>query len=255
MRRLKAVPLNSARPQNERSSSVNAKVRAPRISRSSDEGSVLVADDAGHLWAISYADFLMVLLSFFVIFFSMDKGKRSDLVLKIASQIGGAGAKGSGNAVASGVDEHGVAKMTPANLAALKTKVRLLFPESSAVVKAENDKIIVDFADDFYSLGSYELSGQSQEDLLKLLNTLKDYQAQIAIGFVGHTDKVPVRHEAERGLESNLDISVIRGSRALSLAVKNGFNSSHLYATGAGSQLRNSRSLSIVVKPYSGGLL
>ena len=34
-----------------------------------------VQDDSTHLWAVSYADFLMVLLCFFILFFSVDGPK------------------------------------------------------------------------------------------------------------------------------------------------------------------------------------
>ena len=59
------------------------KKRLPRIDR--HQGIHVAEDENQHLWAVSYSDFLMALLAFFILFFSMDDTKKDQLILKIKS--------------------------------------------------------------------------------------------------------------------------------------------------------------------------
>ena len=44
-------------------------------------------DENAHLWAVSYSDFLMALLAFFILFFSMDDTKKDQLILNLAQEF------------------------------------------------------------------------------------------------------------------------------------------------------------------------
>ncbi|RYZ61654.1 MAG: hypothetical protein EOP09_19695, partial [Proteobacteria bacterium] len=79
--------------------------RYARVER--DEVSGVHEDENQHLWAVSYSDFLMALLAFFILFFSTETPERQKLILELAGQFKGSGGvqtttAPSGNPIANG---------------------------------------------------------------------------------------------------------------------------------------------------------
>jgi flagellar motor protein MotB len=226
-------------------------------------------DDSSHLWAVSYADFLMVLLSFFVIFFSVDKSKRNDLLLKITTKITSAGA---GTTAGAETAESSSRKPADASKAAATTEASKVLPtkalpkEIGATISSlfhgrmerlevHDEKVVVNFPDDLFKRGEINLSGLEKDEFAKIIELIAPYSEQLTIGFIGHADAIRVKILKGRAFQNNLDFSVMRASRAMNLAVQLGLIESHVYASGAGNQVRESRSLSIVIKPYRGDVL
>ena len=82
--------------------------------------------------------------------------------------------------------------------------------------------------------------------MVDVLRTIQSSNRFVRLVFVGHTDSQPLNVLLHRNvLNSNQDLSGIRASRALNFALKMGFPADRLTTEGAGSEVRNTRSLSI----------
>lgn len=221
-------------------------IRKARIQRPAPP--VMQMEDTGHLWAISYADFLMVILSFFVIFFSVEKSQKNTLIHNIMAGINGA-KSGSGTGFAGNGDR---VDRIPSSL---PQDMKLSFPNRRMTSAVQGEKIIISFPDDIYKKGEVELGREGKELLSELVRQLSPFSKDIAIGFVGHTDALPVMLLPGRQLVNNYDVSAVRASKALALAAAEGLPIDSLYASGAGTNLRQSRSLSIVIRAKGEGPL
>ncbi|RYZ56260.1 MAG: hypothetical protein EOP07_12820, partial [Proteobacteria bacterium] len=67
----------------------------------------LSAEDSAS-WAVSYSDMLMVLMSFFIIFFSYDESKRSTILSELSTEMNGKVAKVSAKSPVPGMEEEEV---------------------------------------------------------------------------------------------------------------------------------------------------
>ena len=75
-------------------------LKDPRLPRVERARAIHLEDETSHLWAVSYADFLMVLLSFFIIFFSLDKKTKDSVIDEI--MLYSSGQEGVKGGVAAG---------------------------------------------------------------------------------------------------------------------------------------------------------
>lgn len=199
-----------------------------------------VHDDA-HSWAVSYADFLMVLLSFFIIFFSIDSNKRMDLIDKIAMQTT---AKGGANAKGKDRSDQAHARL-PTGVSDVATGVDGFFiqrPDSS-------QKLFIYFEDNIYSPGEIDLRPAQVEKLKSILGKLEPYMSEINITFVGHTDPSVVSRSKNQYLSDNFDLSSLRATKALQQARRAGFDPTRMFAKGVAEHSRGSRTLSLVITP------
>lgn len=213
------------------------KTRLPRIERSDD---FHVDDETTHLWAISYADFLMVLLSFFILFFSVDSEVKQDVIQRIlkdtqlkttSSGMGGGSARG------------------PSGIAGMPTK-SLVEALKGLDIKIEESKkkIILEFPDNIYSLGQFQVTSDIKNQMGILFKSLTPYYSQIQITFVGHTDQMPFFRN-DSMLKDNFDLSVMRATKALQYSLSLGTPIDRVSAKGSADASRNSRTLSLIIEP------
>ncbi len=172
-------------------SCVEHKKRYPRIER--DEVFVVGEDENAHLWAISYSDFLMALLAFFILFFSMDDKKQSQLVLDIASSF--SSAKGQGHKAGVGGEKDG---SQTSDASRLPAQFADIFKHLNVKATIEKESVVINFPDDFFENGRYSLTGAQQETITDVLEKLKPFQSRIDLYFEGHTDDKPMRVEPRR---------------------------------------------------------
>ena len=206
-----------------------------------------IEDDSSHSWAVSYSDFLMVLLSFFILFFSVSKTDK-DAIISIVSKIKEKGMTGNGGdpAVAAG-SSRGVD--TQEIVAGVQKELHGLKYEFNDKLKS----VTFILADDIYNLGSVRPSREGEESLRNLLNVLAPYTSEIDIVFVGHTDSKPMLLDKVPGVTDNFDLSALRASYAVRLALSAGFPKERLFTHGAADNTRISKSLSVVLKPRGRG--
>lgn len=192
-------------------------------------------DDNQHLWAVSYSDFLMVLLSFFILFYSAEDSKRESLIQKITHHF----------SLDVGAGPHdGVAPQSriPANIKA--SFPSLVFEES-----AKDESLYIHFPENFFAAGEYALGEQQKTTVNEILAKLKPASSELFITFEGHSDQSPITFAKQRHqfLSSNFVLSSMRASSALEIAQKMGFDDNQLFVSAYSSNKRNSRSLTIRV--------
>lgn len=221
------------------------KLRVERMARLPDAGG-----DDSHSWAVSYADFLMVLLSFFVVFFSQNEEQRGILIDIIsAGQTGAASKAAAGPTGAGSAAQSGLPEQTYQSLKEIADRV----PGFELLRDTEKQLVILNFPDNIYAPGQYELRGEASQILDDVLIQLKSQIQNFEVRFVGHTDDVQLQRRRGKTLETNFDLSSLRASRALERAVKLGLPPSQLSTRGKAEFSRNSRTLSIVVVHQAGG--
>lgn len=207
--------------------------RRPRLPRVERYEEVKVhEDDNQHLWAVSYSDFLMVLLSFFVIFYSADSKQQQTLMQKISMHF---------NVIekpSSSKEPGSLQSRLPANL-----------PEIAALynfkVYSQKENVYIHFPEDFFGPGKHKIEPDQKDLVQKVLSPLKPYASQLNFYFEGHSDKDPVKKAKTSLLKDNFVLSSLRASAALDIARSNGFPEDQMFIQAASSNLRNARSLTI----------
>jgi flagellar motor protein MotB len=222
----------------------------------------LYEDPLQHLWAVSYSDLLMVLMSFFILFFSMSDSDTEKNILKnvlIAVQnklptvtLPHSAAQGASQSATRAPAETGPGQGTAAagtarrpgevlaELAAVFQDGRFGFNKTN-----QSNAIILDLPDNFYGPGQYALPQKGVQPLKSALSAIKPYRANLELIFVGHTDATPLSQAHKKILDSNLVLSNLRATRAVEFALNEGFDPKHVVAEGSGEHSRNTRSLSL----------
>ncbi len=226
------------------------KPRMPRVDRNDEYH---IEDDSHHMWVVSYADFLMVLLSFFILFFSTEE--KDELIQKI---IRSADTGGSTSDVQSGMSGSGASTAKPGIDPKNAKRAVASIPDDAMKNLLENfdfktDKserrIVFMFPDNIYRLGQIDLAESQKMQLSELMKNLNQYSDYIEIEFVGHTDSSPLVNNRTQVLNDNFALSVIRATRALQYVQGLGFPSEKMAAKGSAEMKRNTRSLSLIIKP------
>jgi len=219
------------------------KPRLPRVERSDDYH---VEDDTTHLWAVAYSDFLMVLLSFFILFFSIDSDEKDSLIREIVkatdTQTHAGGRSPDSTQSSTDVQAPAIEQINSQSLVdALK----------DFKIEVETDKKSIEFLfpDNIFSIGQFDLADDTKSQLLELLNRLKPFESQVEITIVGHTDSLPLKRNPTAILNDNYALSVVRATRAVQFAVANGMSPASVAAKGSADARRRSRTLSVVVRP------
>jgi flagellar motor protein MotB len=228
---------------------VQSKKRLPRIDRYEE---VKVNEDENqHLWAVSYSDFLMALLSFFILFFSIETPQREEMILRISSSFESKGAvpggTGSGNGLGPGPGEiRGIAsaeKHTTLSGASFAQ-----FADLNVNVDKNKQSLIVNFPDDFFEPGRHQIDPKHAKLIINFLEVLKPYQNKIHIFFEGHSDTQPLQKHKNDIVVDNYVLSSLRAASALRVAQNFGFAASDLFINAAASNIRNSRTLSVKIE-------
>ncbi len=216
-------------------SELRSKVRHTRIEHSPPKE---IHDDTGHLWAVSYADLLMVLLSFFVVFFSIGEKEKTNLIQKITIATRGV----------SSVENDAQASTQES----INAVVRRNFANVDIIETADPMALVLQFSQDLFSPGSIQFSAEGERALKDLLSQLEPFMNDINLTIVGHTDLSPIKHRKSYFIRNNFDLSVLRASRALSFFSENGWAENKMQAKGSGSFESAKRSLTIEVKVVKG---
>lgn len=213
-------------------------------------------DDTGHLWAVSYADFLMVLLSFFILFFSVtDKDK--DAIDNIVASL--KISKNSNTEKTSSVTS--ISQTTSAALAASvsPSEIATLIKNNLKNIKFEvgekTKSVTFILEDNIFREGRTTPSVLGKKSLIELLNLLQPYKEEIDMVFVGHTDSVPVSKSKTPNIENNFDLSALRASVAVKIAMKFGLPKERLFIYGAADNDRKSKTISLIIRPKGMGRL
>lgn len=236
----------------KRSNYVQAKkkIRLPRIER--DESTTLHEDENAHLWAVSYADFLMALMSFFILFYSADPASKSKIIFNLAKQFDSKGksdlqtadgkTKGTGGALANAINDK-VDDRLPSSLSDSLNKFNVS-------VDTDHESLIINFADNMYKAGQHEMYKDQIAVLKEILEKIHPFSESVNLYFEGHADNRPMNIHKTNIVVDNFVLSSLRASSALIIARDLGFSEKKLFIQAASSNIRNSRSLSIRIEPH-----
>jgi flagellar motor protein MotB len=195
-------------------------------------------------WAVSYADFLMVLLSFFIVFYSFDeKSVLHNVVVSISKTTGGAvdsnktGAMGGD--VPDGIFNHKVL-----------TEVSAMFRDAKVEAVVSKERIVVDLPDNIYPIGGYKVPAEKLDAILK---SLEKYQAELSITVMGHADGVGFQNKT-RVVKDNLTLSSMRAAYASS-HIQEVLPQAQVWIQASDDSKRKTRSISFVIEPRKSGAL
>ena len=208
-------------------------------------------DSLQFLWAVSYTDLLMVLISFFVIFFQLTPSlaptpvesvtlslKNEFSTLKPTQPRPNFENADTNFDIRREITFSSVEDWDHANLKA--------DPHGKKEMGVFHDRgIVIDFPDNFYRAGTYALGEAQKEELKKVLEAIKPHSDALVLTFIGHSDQSPMKAKQGAVIDSNLVLSNLRAAKAVEFAVTQGFNPRTVVSQGADMFSRNTRSLSL----------
>lgn len=197
---------------------------------------VEVAHGGGHGWAVSYADLLMVLLSFFVMYFSFaeeNPNTANSQLQRIALSMKGISPEQ--------IDLKMKAKDS-AEMSSLADAMKL----AGVKVTQKEDHLVMELTQE-YKPADYRLSKPLTKQLDSVMEALRPFHNKVNITIIGHADakRLTPRNEF---LQDNFDLSSIRALRALKYAIGTGFPEKYASARAASYFDRDARSLSVEVR-------
>lgn len=217
-------------------------------------------DDGGEgLWAVSYSDLLMVLMSFFIVFFNMNDKKDMTSIQKILLQMkdksevvfrdGKTGAVVDPSEAIKGPEKYftGFGKesagRSPASIGETSA-LNMSDLKSKYAVNIAEKEIVIDLPANIFSIGMYELDEKTMKDFDEILAVISPYRSEINLIVVGHSDKLPI-NPSTKIVNNNLILSTIRATKGVEYLIKKGFEPTWISAQGVGEHNRNTRSLSV----------
>lgn len=196
-----------------------------------------VLDDSGHLWAVSYSDLLMVLLSFFVVFFSIDGEKESIRQILQVADI----------PAVNSIDNK---VLSSTKTESLREVLILIKPIQDLEVldTGSGEEVLINFPENIYARGETRLSKKYERQLLAIFQSLEPHIEKLRIEFIGHSDSAPIRSVSSSRFQDNFDLSFYRAAEALRIVVASGFaRSDQLSAKGLADNQASNRGLSILI--------
>lgn len=204
--------------------------RYPRIDR--DVSIDVHEDENANLWAISYADFLMALLSFFILFFSLDNSGQDKIIQLLNKEF-------------SESKQNNYSRQQ--SLAETTNTSDLFKALNNLPIKVQktSSKLSIDFPDNIFPVGKHVTDAKNNEFIKTVLQKLLPYKEKINIYFEGHADTTPSHRKIQSIVVDNFVLSSLRAATALSAAKDLGYDEKTLFIQAASSHQRNSRSLSL----------
>lgn len=161
-------------------------------------------------WAISYGDMITLLLTFFILFFSIDRGKKESVRLGalVNEQFNGSGPsadlvwgvkapEGESSTVYAGVDKKMSDKLPAAKTSVVGNRLIIEFPKTS-----------------FFSTAQYELTAEGRQALAQFAGIYRQFTGKMRLVVRGYTDNRPVKNKHYK-FSDNLELSALRAISAL----------------------------------------
>lgn len=234
--------------------------------------STQLANDDGQNWAVSYADMLMVLMSFFVIFFSFEGKQKESLLSNLSIEMqaksdkaivnaskgaentggvnggssDGAGQQAESSSTGEQTSQQAAEQQAQQTMNSMSAQLEnRLFTVSK---EANLEQLTVHLSNQIYGLRQFALNPKLENELNQIFEIIRPHKDKIRIIFIGHSDSLPLS-APDSHLANNLDLSSLRASRAISYATSQGFDARNLSIAAVAANMRNSRSLSLKIVP------
>lgn len=190
-------------------------------------------------WLLSYADFITLLMIFFIIMYAMstlDQKKYEKLTTALNQAMGDGTAiadtgSNMGGETGNGLSEDAKLKKVKENLDKYLKENNLSASVSTTI---EKRGLVLSFKDSlFFDSGKAEIRPEQIDKLITISKIIN--QSIISDSYIrieGHTDSVPMHNEI---FKSNWDLSVMRASNVAQILIdKAGVKPERLSATGYG---------------------
>lgn len=221
-----------------------------------------VGHEDEHSWAVSYSDLLMVLLSFFVVFFSFseNEGSEKNKVLKAIEASVNKAPNGGGPEAAGAKPVKSVAtapKSAPTTEPVLSQAKQTRASISAKIQKNIRDlKVLADkndtaaleirLPDDIFELGKFSANDRVVTFLKEINKVIAPYSSSIDVYIIGHADQQS-KFRKNNMIQDNFSLSALRAASALDVMLRLGFPQKHIFVQGAADNERVSRSLSVKI--------
>jgi flagellar motor protein MotB len=193
--------------------------------------------DVEGTWAISYGDMVTLLLTFFIVFFSIKPSQKDDkaalkvaLIEKLKSTSEALtdveDADGGKKAVQRGPQAE-LAKKWPGQVHDTKSGVLVEFPGIS-----------------FFESGSIKLTKEGQKALNEFIQVYQPYAGNYHLSVRAFTDTKKVIEKPGRAFKDNLDLSALRALSATRAMQKSGIPLDKIKIGGYGENLETAKELS-----------
>lgn len=201
--------------------------------------------DTTERWLLSYADFITLLMIFFVVMYAMsavDADKYKELSSSLNSALAGDQQKVDGGDQGSPVQDIKLNEVTPTNGNVTEQDLQKIVDQVQSLIneKGLQDQVTVNLGDigvwitfkDYvlFDSGSPAVKPETVGTLVELGNILKVVDNYVRIE--GYTDNVPINNSM---YSNNWDLSVMRASKVLNIIVsQSGFPGDKISAVGYG---------------------
>lgn len=209
------------------------------LDESMDQLSNLEEDPLQFLWAVSYSDLLMVLVSFFIVYFSFVETKDQNILEVISTSLQGGRSKA----------QRAVNSVAPLNPEVLE-RIQTVFGKNVEIERDARGTAMIrfDLADNIFKPGQYELDQKAKADIGRLIEILKPHQNKLTLTFLGHADEEPVHKRANSAVRSNMSLSSLRSTRGVEYAIELGVDPRYVWSESFAEYGRNTRSLSVRIR-------
>lgn len=233
----------------------NIQPRHARIERIEDSE---VNAEESHLWAISYSDLLMVLMSFFIIFFSTEETKRKTMLEEIAVALNPDAALNAKDGTVGGKEVRTGMKNTDGEngLAAKGQSIQQVAAIITTALKnsevslseIKDASIHVQFERNTFHPRQYKLSQKLKNDIGLLMRTTQPFADRIRLTFIGHSDSSRLAKKQDTIITDNYVLSALRANEAMQYAAALGAPRESLYLQGSASNTLDSRTISVRIE-------
>lgn len=213
------------------------KARIPTVRRERAR----VIEDGEQSWAVSYADLMMVLLSFFIIFFSIEPDKTQTVIQEIAM----AANPGRGPASATGGSASGSASGEAAVPGSITS---MSIAGVVAQTEANGERVLFRFPTGSFRIGGVYLKEEARAQLAQLAKALAPFQDKIRMTIVGHTDSTGVRTGSNSLYQNNFELSALRAAKIQTFLVTQGVDPRGVTISGSAEHEVADRTFTLVVE-------
>jgi len=219
--------------------------------------SLLSEVDTSHIWAVSYADVLMVLLSFFIMYFNLtnENELQNDVLAQVTTAFKGGFPTETLRPIRLSQEVTNQAETKVQTNQLMHVLLKNLTDQS---IETELDplkqSVVVHFSENIYNNLAFNVNSVVKEELIKALKILEPYKESIYITFIGHTDskKIISKNElTESILTNNINLASVRASKAAEFAIQFGFLPEKVGASSYANYKRNTRSVSLMITVHS----
>lgn len=191
-------------------------------------------------WAVSYGDMITLLLTFFIIFFTIDPKEASKQNLKLKISLIDTLNQKTSNEAGAGVDDRiSVGKKNEKGIDPSVIK------EWNGLAHDKGNHIIIEFPGiSFFNRSKIELTPRGREALKKFVGVFMPYAGNYYVSIRAYADKRQVRRNQGFRFKDNLELTALRSIATMRVLQQAGLPMSRIRVGGYGEMVITAKELS-----------